>query len=195
MNDSLSTISSTPDFVPVSFNSSIGVHTFVNGYWLVIVVLFVYSRFKDDYALALKIVNVAYLLSVSWSIILILKEVYDAFYARGIEYHSYVLVGGIPLTVIGLICTMSAFGLFIKKIRTSINYSLILGSISLLPLVAYACIVFFWNNDYLPLSIRDLYPKIFDKLEAGLVFLTILLVMLLIIKIYKTLKLRLSPHK
>lgn len=196
MKDSLSTISTTPDFVPVSFNVSIGANTFIEGHFLVMALLFVYSRFKKNYALALKVANTIFLLALTWSIILALQKVFQAFYGDSLVYQSYALVG-YPALFVGLICFCANVSLFVKKLRENINYSFAVACINVLLsfLWSYYHLALVEFSDYLPASKRNMYPFVWDQLEAGITFLIILLTILLLIKLYNTLKLRLSPHK
>lgn len=188
MNENLTNISSTPDFVPFSFKWGIGTPTFIEGYFFVILLIFLFSRFSSNYSLILKITNWIYLSVLLYGMILNVLDLLNIYFNYKEHFvlvkESYVLV----FSYLGLL-------LLIKKIRTNITYSFILGCVSsLIPLV-----VFYWNSflldkGYLPVSSRNLYPFLWDMIEAGILFSIIVITVYTFIKTYNTLKIRLSQH-
>lgn len=185
-----------PDFMPVSFSASIGAHTFIDGYFLVMLILFLYSRFKNNYTLPLKIINLIFLIAFSWTLLRAIVELSTSLW-NSFEYISYVAEIGYLSLIIGLVYFCTNLLLFIKKIRESVRYSFIIASITIICSVflLYDHLFLKEHASYLPASNKDFYPFILDKLDGGITFLIILLITLLVIKAYKTLRLRLSPHK
>lgn len=134
MND----ISNSSEFLPFSFVLSLGLHTFICGHFIALLIFYLY---KGNEMLFLKIVNSIFFLAV----IFLLFQVYfdlSTEYEKGLCYNDYILkkISGIrsefKTIMYGYMTNLIGLVILIPKFFRSLKASLIISFISgILPII------------------------------------------------------------
>lgn len=184
----MSNISSSSDFIPLSFELSLGLHTFICGYFGALVAYYFYKR--GDLFL-LKILNSIFFIAT----IFLLFQVYidlSTAYEKGWCYNDYILkvsglrsefstlFGGYMFNALGLL-------IIIPKILRSLQASLILATISIV--LPFALLIINANDN----TVYVITNIVINFLIDALLMMSIALILYFCVKNLQKLKL-LSRH-